>query len=381
MGSEDSTTTALVLSGGGARGGYQAGAIKALTELADRHGYKNPFPIITGTSAGAINASFLAAHAGDLKSAGEKIGYLWGTLKTEQVIRTDTLSFSRIGFRLLKELTTGSFVKRKRALSLLDSTPLRGLLSENIAFEQIQKNIEAKRIRALAINATNYANSNRVTFVQGVDEIKPWKKVRRFSEFCQITADHVMASTAIPVFFPPIEVSHGFFGDGCLRNLTPLSPAIKLGADKLIIVGVQKEIKLEDPTDGTPIMPTLARVVSVITNAILMDNIFMDIERLLRINDTLNLIQSPDPNHKTQLRPVHMLHIRPSDDIGRIAFEESENLPSTLKFLIDGLGSRREAAELISYLLFEGPYCQRLIDLGYHDTMKQEEEILKLFAK
>lgn len=366
------SATALVLSGGGARGAYQAGAIKALAEIATQNKFENPFPIITGTSAGAINATFLAAYINNLKFGGDKIASIWSQLETNMVIRTDTLSFSRIGLRLIKELTTGGFVKRKKALALLDSSPLKTLLTNNIAFESIERNVASGQLRALAINATNYANSNRVTFIQGASDIKPWRKVRRFSEFCKINADHVMASTAIPIFFPPIQVGSGFYGDGCLRNLTPLSPAIKLGAQKLIVIGVQKEIKLEDPTDGTPIMPTLARVVSVITNAILMDNIYLDIERLGRINDALS------SEKKSDFRPIQIVHVRPSEDIGKIAFEESEKLPLTLKFLIDGLGSRREAAELISYLLFEGSYCSRLIDLGYKDTMNQHTEILSL---
>ncbi len=363
--------TALILSGGGARGAYQAGVIKALSEIADKNKIKCPTPIIAGTSAGSINAAFLAAHAEDLKAAGEKICRIWGNLESHQVIRTDTISFTRIGFRLLKELTTGSFVKRKKTLGLLDTSPLRNLLSESIPFQKIQENLDNGCLRALAITATNYANSDRVTFVQGNKDIKPWKKVRRRSEMGTIEASHVMASTAIPIFFPPVQVGGAFYGDGCLRNLTPLSPAIKLGAKNLIVVGVQKEIRLQDPSDGTLIMPTLARVVSVVTNAILMDNVYMDIERLSRINETVKVVEP----EATTFRPINIAHIRPSEDIGKIAFEESEKLPATLKFLIDGLGSRREAAELISYLMFEGSYCQRLIDMGYKDAFHQEKEI------
>lgn len=363
--------TALILSGGGARGSYQAGVIKALSEIADKNKIKYPTPIIAGTSAGSINAAFLAAHADDLKAAGEKICRIWGNLESHQVIRTDTISFTRIGFRLLKELTTGSFVKRKKTLGLLDTSPLRNLLMESIPFQKIQDNLDRGCLRALAITATNYANSDRVTFVQGCNDIKPWKKIRRRSEMGAIETSHVMASTAIPIFFPPVQVGTAFYGDGCLRNLTPLSPAIKLGAKNLIVVGVQKEIRLQDPSDGTLIMPTLARVVSVVTNAILMDNVYMDIERLNRINETVKVVEPA----ATTFRPINIVHIRPSEDIGRIAFEESEKLPATLKFLIDGLGSRREAAELISYLMFEGPYCQRLIDMGYKDAFQQEKEI------
>ncbi len=372
-------STALVLSGGGARGAYQAGVIKALSEIANANKIANTLPIITGTSAGAINATFLAAHADDFKAAGEKICRIWSTLQSHQVIRTDTLSLTRIGFRLLKELTTGSFVKRKKTLGLLDTSPLRNLLSDNIPFAKIAQNIQDKKLHALAITATNYANSDRVTFLQGHADIKGWKKVRRKSQMCEMDASHVMASTAIPIFFPPVQVDNAFYGDGCLRNLTPLSPAIKLGAEKLIVVGVQKEIRLQDPGDGTLIMPTFARVVSVVTNAILMDNVYMDIERLNRINETVQILAAKNQMAETSFRPVNIVHIRPSEDIGKIAFEESETLPATLKFLIDGLGSRREAAELISYLLFEGPYCRRLIDLGYKDAYAQHAEITQIF--
>lgn len=370
--------SALVLSGGGSRGAYQAGVIKALAEIAHANKIENTLPIITGTSAGAINATFMAAHADDFKAAGEKICNIWSHLQSHDVIRTDTISLTRIGFRLLKELTTGSFIKRKKTLGLLDTSPLRTLLSKSIPFAKIAENIENKNLFALAITATNYANSDRVTFVQGNSEIKGWKKVRRKSEICQVDASHVMASTAIPIFFPPVQVDNAFYGDGCLRNLTPLSPAIKLGAKNLIVVGVQKEIKLQDPSDGTLLMPTLARIVSVVTNAILMDNVYMDIERLCRINDTVKILEEKNQATETTFRPINIVHIRPSEDIGKIAFEESEKLPATLKFLIDGLGSRREAAELISYLLFEGPYCRRLIDLGYKDAYAQKQEIIQI---
>ncbi|MDZ4660185.1 MAG: patatin-like phospholipase family protein [Pseudomonadota bacterium] len=378
MDSELSEQTGVVLSGGGARGSYQAGAIKALFEIAYKNGIQKPYPIITGTSAGAINAAFMASMIHDLKNGSQAIPEVWSKLKTNMVIRTDTLSLGRLGFRLLKEFTMGSLIKKKKAMSLLDTAPLRDLLNQNINYTNIQNNIQNKNLRAVAVTATNYANSNRVTFIQGVPHLQGWQKVRRFSDFCELNTEHIMASSAIPVFFPPIQVGNGYYGDGCLRNFTPLSPAIKLGASKLIVIGVQKEIKLEDPGSvKMPIMPTLARVISVITNALLMDNVFLDIERLERINETVSLIK--DQNSASgNFKPLEILHIRPSEDIGKIAFDEAENLPSTLKFLIDGLGSRQEAAELISYLLFETGFCRKLIAMGYKDTMAVEQNVLNI---
>lgn len=380
MVSSSQAKTGIVLSGGGARGSYQAGAIKALFEIAHKNQVKNPYSIITGTSAGAINAVFMASMLSDLKTGSQRIPEVWSKLKTNMVIRTDTLSIGRLGFRLLRELTMGSFVKKKKVMSLLDTAPLRELLKNNIPFSHIQENIKNNSLRAVAVTATNYANSNRVTFIQGEPNISGWQKVRRFSEFCELNSEHIMASSAIPVFFPPVQVGNEYYGDGCLRNLTPLSPAIKLGAGKLIVIGVQKEIKLEDPSaNQTHVMPTLARVISVITNALLMDNVFLDIERLERINQTVNLIKGHDIK-SNGFKPVDIIHIRPSDDIGKIAFDEAESLPTTLKFLIDGLGSRKEAAELISYLLFEEGFCQNLIEMGYKDTMAYETQILTMIS-
>ena len=363
----------LVLSGGGARGAYQAGVIKGVAEIASDLGINNPLPILTGVSAGAINASYLASHCDNFSLAANKMAAMWSHITAEQIFKTDALSAGRSGLRFITDATVGALYTKKLARSLLDTAPLNAFLAEHIPFERIAGNIRSGHLDALAITAMNYTTSTSITFVQGNDDVPMWVRSRRISERATIQAPHVMASSALPIFFPPIHVGESVYGDGCLRNTAPLSPAIHLGAQRLMVVSVRRPDDKAAPVQGT-IEPSVARVLGVILNAVILDAADVDVERMSRVNATLSLV--PAEQKKTlALRPVDYLWIRPSVDIGHLAGDLFDRLPRVIRYLMKGLGSSREAAEITSYLLFDPDFCGQLVNVGYQDALDQRTDI------
>ena len=374
----------LVLSGGGARGAYQAGVLLAICETLEKSYPGFPFPVLTGVSAGAINACYLAAHAHDYVEGARKLCDIWRNLTAEQVFKTDSLSLGRIGMRWLFDVSSGS-LQEKKIKALLDTAPLRELINQT-PFELIQKNLDERRFESLAITALDYSTAFGITFVQAQEHVKMWDRLRRKGIRAQINADHVMASSAIPLFFPPIAVDGHFYGDGCLRNTAPLSPAVHLEANKLLIVGVKKAVEstFEKKVRNTlgeevtpPLRPTIARILSVILNGVFLDAIDLDVERLNRVNKTLAHI--PAQNLETMdYQPIEFCWIRPSEDLGKLAVQYTDHLPKMIRFLMSGLGSAEESGDLTSYLLFDPDFCSHLVELGYSDGMNQQEEILQL---
>ena len=364
----------LVLTGGGARGAYQAGVVSAVAELACELGVQQPFPVLTGISAGSINVGYLATHARDMVKATKRLVGIWEHLSSDQVFKVGGLSLLGIGVRGVLQLISGGILSEKHARALLNTAPLRQLIESNMSVLEIQKNIEQGVVEGVAISALNYSNGVSNTFFQSHKRIEPWIRIRRTSERAQICPDHVMASTAIPLLFPPQKVGDVYFGDGSLRNYTPLSPAIKLGADRLLVVGVRKE--LEDGVDEEAADPSPGRIFSVLLNSILLDAIDIDYERLCRINQTMDKLK---PWAGTELKAVEPLIIRPSEDIGVIATQEAAAMPRLMRYLLRGLGSPEENQGLISYLLFEPAFTKRLTALGRKDVFARREEIQAFF--
>lgn len=371
---------ALVLTGGGARGAFQAGAMRAMVEIALRLGHKRPFDVVSGVSAGGINAAYYAASCQDVAQGAQLLSDFWRKLTTKNVFRSDVASLSKIGVRWGKDLLLGGMFKNPRNKSLLDTSPLRQLLRENLPFRNIQKNIKAGHLYALELTATNYSNSESISFVNAQDELVKWQRQKRRSLHLRIHLEHVMASAAIPLFFPPVQIGKHFFGDGCLRNTAPLSPSLRLGSRQLFIIGVRKEVESHDPETETPINASIARILSVLLNAILLDATEVDLERLERINSALRLIP-PEQDQQSPMNIVEHVFIRPTEDIGTIAASYVQRLPKSIRYLIDGLGTSGEASEMISYLLFDPDYCQYLVEMGYRDTLNRENDIAALFTR
>lgn len=379
MSNSASNSIGLVLSGGGARGAYQVGVLKALFDVISKHNLNNSIDILTGVSAGAINASFLAAYAEDMKLGAYQLAKLWSSLQSDHVFYTDALSLGKIGLKWMGELSLGGLTGTTPGRALLDTAPLKDLLHNHINFKKIESNLQS-HIKALAVTAMDYRTSSAITFVQGHDQIPAWNKVNKRSERTEISSEHIMASSSIPLLFPPIKVDDRYFGDGCVRNANPCGPAIYLGAKKLIIIGVRKTstTAYEERVFANDKTPSVARVVNVLLNAVLLDGVEQDVERLERVNELVTKVPCETHGH-ISYKKIDYLWIAPSQDIGEIAASKSSRLPRVIRYLLKGLGSLEDASEIISYLLFDSSFCSQLIEIGYEDGMKKEKEIIALF--
>ena len=348
--------------------------MKAVAEISAKHGPKQPFDIVTGVSAGAINVAFWAAHAESLIDASEKLCELWSNVTFDQVFSSDVLSMGMLSSKWILDVSLAPMFGKHRAESLLNTAPLRELLNKNLDFAAIQKNLEAGNLSAISVTATDYGSTNSVTFVQSAKPVPMWERKQRVSVQTELSVDHIMASSAVPLFFPASQVGDSFYGDGCLRNTAPLSPAIHLGANKLLIVGVRKQPPTSEILQMPPVRPSIARVLSVVLNAIILDGVDWDVERLSRINRTLEAV--PDEKiDELPLRPIEFLWLHPSEDIGKLAQLETRQLPRVIRFLMKGLGPINEASGIASYLLFDPIFCGQLIDMGYNDTVKRRDEV------
>jgi NTE family protein len=371
----------LVLTGGGARAAYQVGALRAIGDLVAVRGERAArlFQVVSGVSAGAVNGAAIAARADDFPRAARDLWGMWSTLTPDLVYRTDLGSLSHIGSRWLRDVSLGGRLGGNGINHLLDTRPLHRLLQARLPIERIPARIADGTLRAIAITATNYATGTSVTFFDGVSGLVPWQRSTRIGVRQAITVEHVLASAAIPLFFPPVRVGGAWYGDGCVRMSAPLSPAIHLGAERLIAIGIRYQrtdlevlaLNSESRADE----PTLSDLAGVLLNAVFLDALDGDLERVERINRTLALI--PDGSAQQQpLRPVPVLALRPSEDLGRLAAQQYEHLPSTLRFFLAGLGATGDRGwDLVSYLAFEPVYIRRLLDLGYRDTMQRGDEI------
>lgn len=363
---------ALVLSGGGARGAYQAGAVRGLFEICREVGHFYPFRNLIGMSAGAINASYLASEADDLDRATDTMCRMWRQLTTADVFKVDYVTVSRTAFRYFRAVSMGGFIDslRPTQMGLLNVEPLADLLTDSIRFGRVHQHIMEHTLNSLCVTATDYSTALGVTFFMGNPAIQEWKRVHRLGIRSEIGIDHIMGSAAIPLFFPPWKIGNRHYGDGCLRNTAPLSPARRIGASKLIVLGVKKT-RAQTLDDSTIIKPSLGRVLSVIINAIFMDAIEVDIERMQVINESLKL--SGNPN----LRQIHIFHSQPSIPLSELAEPRVEGLPHLLRFLLASLGSAKESSEILSYLTFDPIYLNTLVDLGYSDIMNQKQNLIQ----
>ena len=370
----------LVLAGGGARAAYQVGVLQAIRDMLPEP-KANPFPIICGTSAGAVNAGALAVHANHFGEAVEKLLGVWRNFEPRHVYRADFPGVAANSARWIAGFLFGAFIKNKR-VSLLDNRPLESLLARALDFSRIQGNIAAGALDAVAISCSGYTSGQSVSFFEGSEGLQGWKRSQRVGIRSRIQVEHLMASSAIPFLFPPYHVNREFFGDGSMRQVAPVSPALHLGADRVVVIGTAKIRDASPERTRGDHFPTLAQIAGHVMNSIFLDSLAVDLERLERINRTVSC-SSPDALKKMglTLHHVDVLVLTPSEPLDAIAVKHVRNLPGTIRFLLRSVGvMRRGGANLASYLLFERGYCNELIALGYEDTMKRREEVESFLA-
>ncbi|MEP4524961.1 MAG: patatin-like phospholipase family protein [Alloalcanivorax venustensis] len=367
----------LILSGGGARAAYQVGVLSAIADMLPAH-TSNPFPIICGTSAGGTNPAALAAGAHDYRLAVRGLERVWANMTAEQVYRTDIFAFLRSLLRWVVSSAAGGRAVTRSAL--LDSTPLKRLLRLVINFQRIEESIRQGHLRALSITASSYATGESVAFFQGAQGVDEWTRARRLGRRSDIGVQHLLASAAIPLLFPAEKVDGSYYGDGAVRQLAPVSPALHLGADKLLVVGVSGNVSADHQRQLSG-YPSLAQVLGHVLNSVFVDTLEGDVERLERINRTVEALgKRARSQHGIQLRQVDVLKIYPSQPIDEIAAEHIKELPRTLRFFLSGSGATRSpGASAVSYLLFEPGFTGRLMSLGYQDAKAREDEIRAFF--
>lgn len=374
----------LVLTGGGARGAYQVGAILALSEIMPD--VPTPFRVLTGVSSGAINIMPLGAAADDFRRGAQRLFELWSQLTPERVYRTDPPKLAQLGIRWLKDLTMGGALGTSRANHLLDTSPLRELLKRELDCSQLSKHIAEGRLRGVAVSATNYLTGNTVTFFDGAPHIEPWVRGGRIAVREAITADHVLASASIPVFFPPVRIGGKVYGDGQIRMTTPLGPAIHLGAQKIVAIALRYrrtgEQTLAMNLELEQRHVSIAQIAGVVLNSVFLDSLDNDLERMQRINRTISLFSAEQRERSPDLlRRILALVLRPSQDLGRLAADQYDKFPAMLRHLLRGIGAIGESGwDLLSYVAFEPDYIRQLIDLGHRDTMARRREIEDFFS-
>lgn len=370
--------TALVLTGGGARAAYQVGVLRALSEMLPKDA-STPFPIICGTSAGSINATILAVDAANFRHAVRRLMTVWKNFHVHHVYRADLFGAFRNSARWMFAALSGGLLRSgNKAVSLLDNSPLVALLRRHVDVTAIQRNIDAGDLTALSITCSGYSSGQSVTFYQGQPDLQNWQRARRIGVAMPIEIEHLLASSALPFIFTPMRINREYFGDGSMRQIAPISPALHLGADRLLVIGVgrQRQPNAERIKNGT--YPTLAQIAGHALNSIFLDSLEVDLERLQRINRTIELI--PDDVRRQTNYPLHKVEFRvisPSKDLEQIAAEFASDLPWTIRTLLSTVGgTRKGGSNLLSYLLFEKSFCRALIKLGYKDTLACKDDLL-----
>ena len=370
----------LVLPGGGARGAYQVGVLKAFLEISNTKS-QSPFDIFSGTSAGAINGAFLASQAHIFDRSVASLVDVWSNFTSKKVYKIDPITMFKSSMHWFLTVISGG-VLIPNPTSLLDNQPLKNLLRETIKFPDIQNNIESSVISSLAVTSASYRTRKSCTFFQA-NNVNNWQKTHREGKNTSINLDHLMASVALPLIFPAVRIKDEYFGDGAMRQATPLSPAIRLGAEKLMIISAKEtddRFQFNNPGEQ---YPSFAKITGYVLEALFLDGLYSDIERLNRINQIIK--NSGDREIKTNnktMKYVDCLIISPSEDLNEIAQKHYQSMPLSIRLLLQGLGLLKDSkSELLSFLLFESVYTSELIDLGYRDGIRKKEEIADFISR
>lgn len=364
---------ALFLAGGGARGAYQAGVLKALSKILQVQ--QAPFETITGVSVGSLNAAVLAEYAHDFPSAVTKLEILWQEINTQKIYHASNFELGKSVLRNLSYI----FSKQRQSGFLLNTSPLRQFISANTDFDAIAHNIRAGYLKTLEIISRCYETQQTISFYQHHDpEFEDWHYERHISQRTLINLDHIMSSSALPIFFPSVKINDLHYGDGSLGLVFPLRGAIRFRVDKILIIGTRPLHLLIQPKKANHGEIGFAQILGCMLDALFLDNLERDIEMVNRMNDIANMVSMWNKRH-SPWRPIQTNHLRPSIDIATIAQNQYETMPVLLRFLLNILGAKSHSGDLLSFLLFEKRFSSELIQLGYDDTMHQEAEIKRFF--
>ncbi len=369
--------TGLILTGGGARAAYQVGVLKAIAEFLPRRAHI-PFQIVCGTSAGSLNAATLAVNAKNFSMGVQYLVNTWKNFHASQIYRTDVIGvFNNTAFWFAGVMLRLMGINRLNRVSLLDNSPLIEFLEEMLPCEQIQESIDAGLLRALSITASGYGSGQSVTFYQGAKDLVPWRRTGRMGMSTQIETKHLLASASLPFLFKPTLINREYFGDGSMRQISPIGSALHLGATRILVIGVTAiEYVNQSHRAEMHEYPTLAQIAGHALNSIFLDHMDVDLERLKKIND-LVAIMPAEMRVSTNLKHVDVMVISPSQPIDKIAERYTHELPWTIRLLLRLAGVRKHSgATLVSYLLTERKFCRALIDLGYQDALKRRDEIM-----
>jgi NTE family protein len=368
---------ALILTGGGARAAYQVGVLKAIAEFLPKRAH-NPFEIICGTSAGALNAATLAVNAQSFRKGVQYLMNTWKNFHASQVYRTDAAGVFNNTVLWLAGVVSGAIgINKLKQVSLLDNSPLAELLDELLPCEKIQESIDKGYLHALSVTASGYGSGESVTFYQGVKELQSWRRTGRVGIPTQIEIKHLLASSALPFIFPATLINREYFGDGSMRQIAPIGNALQLGATRVLVIGVKansnsQHVEREDIAD----YPSLAKIAGHAMNSIFLDSMEVDLERVRKINSLVEMM-TDEMRERSNLRHVDVLVISPSQPIEQIAEQHADELPWTIRLLLRVAGARKHSGStLVSYLLSEKKFCRSLINLGYQDALKRRAEIM-----
>ncbi|MBA2652509.1 MAG: patatin-like phospholipase family protein [Tatlockia sp.] len=366
--------TALYLAGGGARGAYQAGVLKAIGHILQVKAM--PFVVVSGVSVGSINAAVLAEYAHDFRTGLEKIEALWADIRCEQIFNASNFQLSKSVLLNLSHL----LVKQRQSGTLLDTAPLRDFITNIIDFDLIKANIDSRQLETIEIISHCYETQQTISFYQHGDaNFEDWYYPRHISKKTNLCMEHILASSALPLFFPTVGIDGFHYGDGSMGLVSPLRGAIRFQVEKILVIGTRQLATFQEPEKLHKDDIGFAHILGGMLNGLFLDNLDRDIEMVNRMNDIARLLSMWKKRH-SPWRPIETFHLRPSFDIAAVAQAQYNSMPSLLRMLLNMLGAKHHSGDLLSFLLFEPGFTRELINLGYQDTLEQAVEVQKFFA-